>query len=429
MPSEMPAIDANSCGDWTENDKDMYKKYPFWLAQTQVERRKTWLTFKKLTKKRNWKPNMGSTMRGVRKNPSPHIRQFAFPNPLTERPTTDYVNVTETATDAILYWHEFESPVFYFLPSFTDFLDHVSDTGEDLMEKIERYEELFTRGMMFHMCPFMFVAQGNTVALVNTTPFDGLTLFDPATMGKSTAVLAGILANEGATATHLTMPALSVAMTKMSVNLGIPPFSGNGMPAGDNEALSQKYALITHEEAWTQFSFDPYLQQHKNCDLDVVNGAFRGSLFGRMTAKLESLPMFMKNDASFAEPETRVDNNLNLNQGETVPNPDYAEIVNSPWAISFLAGGQGYEEIDSGPPPSVFTKETPPDGFQGMKWNGEVYLTRNFLLECTDAAGNVKYKSNDRGRYVRYQADLTLGIFPKQRRNIIPILHKRKQTV
>jgi hypothetical protein len=172
------------------------------------------------------------------------------------------------------------------------------------------------------------------------------------------------------------------------------------------------------------------LQQHKNCDLDVVNGTFRGSLFGRLTAKLEHLPMYMKNTGIFEEPELRVGTNVTLNEGETLPNPDYAEIDNSPWAISFISGRPGYESISSGPPPSAFTKDTPPHNFPGMKWNGEVYLTKDFLLECVDpVTGAVRTKTNSKGRYLRYESTLNLGIFPKQRRSIIPILHKRKQGV
>lgn len=425
----MPEIDQDACRGWSENDIDLYNSYSFFLAKTQVERRKTWPTFGKLTRKKPWTRNHGPIMRGVRKNPSPHVRQQVNPNPLTSNPKVDINNLTETKTDTILYWQDFESPVLNWLPSFNDFLDHVSEFGEDMMEKVDRFEELFYRTMMFHMSPFMFICKENSVELVETTPFAGTSVLG-ANDGKSAAVLAGLIAAHGATASHLNMRALAHALTKMSINLGVPPFSGSGLPSGDNKGIDQKYLLITHEEAWTQFSFDPYLQTHKNCDLDVIYGQFQGSLFGRMTGRLEDKPMFLKADGTMPAPETRVETDVALNQGETVPNPTYTDVDQSPWAISWIAGQIGYDAIEIGPPPAAFTGNKPPHNFPGMQWNGEVYLTKNFLLECVDpTTGEVRPKLNSKGRYLRYEATAAMGVFPRQRRNLIPILHKRKQVV
>lgn len=433
----MPAVDQSTCQAWSEQDINLYNKYPFFLAKTEVEVRPKWETFTKLCKKRKWTPNMGNTMRGVRTNKSPNLRQFAFPQPLTANPSADVMNVVETTTDSILYWHDFESPVMYFLPSFTDFLEHITDTGVDIQEKVVRYEELFLRGMIFHMSPYMFIATGNTMKLVETTPFDGTTEFDPDTMGKTATFLQSMVAQYGAQMTNLTLPSIANGLTKMSVNLGIPPFSGSAMPSGDGKALDQQYAVITHEEAWYQMTFDPYIVNVKNCSLDLVNDSFGGSLFGRAKTKLESLPMYMKADGTFAEPELRVGNNVALNEGETVPNPVYANVAPadgaaatdcSPYAISFLSGNFGYETIDSGPPPAAFTGNKMPRNFPGMQWNGEVYLTKDFLLECVDPiTGDVRVKTNSKGRFIKYEGSLTMGIFPKQRRNVIPILHKRQQ--
>lgn len=431
----MPSVDQSICSAWTENDINLYNKYPFWLAKTNVDRRAKWQTFGKLCKKKPWKPNMGSTMRGVRMNYSPQLRQFAFPNPLTSQPLADFNNVTETATDTILYWQDFYTPNLYFLPSFQDFLDHVSDHGEDQMQKVTEYEELFYRGMMFHMSPFMFIAKGDTVDLVYNTPFAGTALYNPATAadGKSTAWLAAQIA-QNPQMSHLTLSCLAAAHIKMAVNLGIKPFSGSGL-GKDNQALDDKFALITHEEAYSQFNFDPYLLAHKDCNLDIIHEDFSGHLFGRIATKLESQPLYVKQDGTFAEPELRVNNNVALNQGETLPNPDYVNIQDpnngtacSPYAISWIAGDFAYDTITVGPPPSAFTKDTPPRNFPGMQWNGEVYLTKDFLIECVDPnTGAVRYMTNNMGRWIRFQANLNLGIFPRQRRNVIPILHKRKQ--
>lgn len=429
MPTAMPQLDVNTCSAWTENDRNLYNAYSFWLAKTQVTRRSTWLTFSRLIKKKKWKPNHGPVMRGVRVNFSPHLRQFATPVLLSQNPVEDVMNVTETTADAPLYWQEFGSPTFNFFPSFTDFLDHITDTGNDIMEKVERFEEIFYRGMIFHMAPFVYVAQEKTMLKVPMASFNGLSQLD-ATKGKTTADLANLIALHGGNATHLTLAALNASVTKLSVNEGIPFFGGADTQTGDNKPMEGKYLLITHEEAWDQFTFDPWLLQAKNCNLDIVHDQFRGSIFGRITSRMESLPMFMKDNGTFVAPEVRVSDPADLTgaDGETQPNPEYADPAQSPWAWSYIAGDVGYEGIEAGPPPAAFTKDTPPKNFPGMQWNGEVNLTKNFLLECPDpVTGEIRYKTNDKGRYIKYESTLHVGIFPRQRRSIIPILHKRKQ--
>ena len=432
MPMVMPQIDLDACRGWEENDINLYNAYSFFLAKNDVERRKTWPTFGKFTKKKPWTTKHGSTMRGVRKNPSPVIRQQVNPRPITDlTPLEDVINLTETKADTILYWHDFATPTLSWLPEFQDFLDHLNEFGTDLQLQIANYEELFLRTMMFHMSPFMFIAEGDKMTLVETTPFAGTTVLG-ANDGKSTAVLNGLINAYGGTMSHLTMRSLAHALTQMSVNLGIPPFSGTGMPSGDNKALDQKYCLVTGEEDWTQFSFDPYLQQYKNCQLDVVNGSFQGSLFGRMTAKLEARPMHFKSNGTQVAPETRVETDVMLNAGETIPNPVYTNMDanSSPYKVSFLMGDVGYDQIEVGPPPAAFSSNKAPKNFAGMKWNGEVYLTDNFLLECVDPnTGAVRYQANSKGRWLRFQGTGVYGIFPRQRRNVIPILHKRKQSI
>src|ERR1044072_4269338 len=100
MPFAIPSLDNNTCAAWTENDRNMYNAYSFFLAKMQVSRRPNWMTFSRLVKKKAWTPNHGPTMRGVRVNFSPHLRQFATPALLTSQPVEDVMNVTETTADA-----------------------------------------------------------------------------------------------------------------------------------------------------------------------------------------------------------------------------------------------------------------------------------------------------------------------------------------
>src|SRR5690606_14176646 len=139
----------------------------------------------KFTKKRKWTPKQGDTLRGVRKAPSPHLRQFAFPDPLKDTPKKDVMDVREVTTDAQIFRHRFESPVMNFFPEFNDLLDHSEAHVNDIAEKIERYEDMFIRGNVFHQSPYIFVVMaGGDVELVRTTPWTGLGAVDSTTDGK-----------------------------------------------------------------------------------------------------------------------------------------------------------------------------------------------------------------------------------------------------
>lgn len=428
MPlGSLPAIDAQICIGWTENQRDLYNSLDFYLAKTQVERRKTWAIWSKFLGKQRWTPNQGDTMRLVRTEPSPHMRQFANPALLSAAARKDVMNVRETRVDVNLHHHKFESPVLNFYPSFNDFMDHVDDHGKDIMEKMERFEDVYYRGMIFHMSPFAFCCKANgDVELVQTPFWDGLGEFNATTMGKNTPVVTDLLAR---TTGSLSLLAANKMLTIMENDLRIPFFQGTGTPGGDDSPLNGNYCLVTSSEAYNMFSFDPYLQQNKNCDLDVVNQSFRGKLFGRVTCRLEDLILRCKNDATWPAPELRVEAPANVyNLGETLPNPDYAYPVNSPFEVGFMVGAQGYKAVPVGPPPSKFTGDSPPHNFPAMFWNGEVQLTKQFLTECVDAdTGEVRLEMNTYGEYLKFISHATYAIAPIQRRNIIPVFYRRNR--
>jgi hypothetical protein len=428
--NQMPAVDIAVCSGWTENQLNLYNALPYYFAKLQVERRKTWTKWGKLTKKRKWSPNMGPIMRGVRKEPSPHLRQMFYPNPLSQMPKKDVMDVREVTQDAVLYRHRFESPALPFFPSFNDFMDHVDDHGQDIMEKIERAEDIFIRTNVFHMSPYMFLAQGNTMQLLPTAPWTGTGAFDQTNDGKSKALIAAQIQG-GLVTSGLTLAGLNYALTVMETDLRVPFFKGSGVGQSNIDTpLDGKYMLMTDSETYNQFTFDPYLQQNKNCDLDVVNDSFRGSIFGRITCQLEDLPLRYQLDGTLQAPEVRVGNGYNI--GETLPNPAYSlpDETGSPYTVSYLCGMGGYESLEVGPPPAPFSKDTPPENFPAMFWNGEVKITKQFLTQCADATtGLVVYEANTYGEYVKFISQIALGIMPAQRRNIIPILHKRKRGV
>jgi len=428
----IPAIDANICSGWTEQDVNLYNKLDFYLASMQFKRRQTWTTWQKFLGKRPWTPNMGSTMRAITKEPSPHIRQFFSPNEISTAPKKDVIDIRERKVDEQVYRHRFESLVLNFVPDFRDFMkDHVKANGEDIMAKQERAEDLFYRSRIYYYSPNVWLpdrAAGELITapmgLGTETVAAGVTTITGATAKTSAWIQAQVaqLGNPG----YLSFQTINKLVTVAENDIGVPPFAGSGLPKQD-AGLSDKYALVCSSEAFNQFTFDPWLLNNKNCALDVVNGRFKGSLFGRVTTIIEDKPLRCKADGTFTAPEVRELNPSAYNAGESTPNPAYTDINTSPYEWAFLVGAEGYEVINVGPPPAAFAGNGMPKGWGKMFWNGEVEITKNLLIPCYDAEGTLTWEPNNYGEYLKFISQVTYGILGKQKRNIIPILFKRKR--
>lgn len=427
MPvSSMPAINQEICTGWTENQITLYQSLDFYLAKMQVERRKTWPTWSKFFGKIRWTPNQGPLLRGVRAEPSPNLRQFAMPRIMSSAPMKDVMDVREVIAEANVRRHRFESPAFNFFPAFNDFMDHIDDNGKDIMEKIDRFEDLFLRTMVWHCSPYVFVALADgTVSLQASPNWSGLGNFTDGSDGKTAAWLTDMAAlNVG----PLTLSAANHALTIAENDLRIPFFKGSGMPSGDDKPLDGMYCLVTGSETYNSWTFDPYLQQNKNCDLDVVNQSYRGKLFGRITCRLEDMPLQFTNAGVFHAPEARTVSEESYLNNQSLPNDNYTSLTTSPNVVSFFVGASGYDAVEVGPPPSKFTSDTPPHNFPAMFWNGKVKLTKRFLVPCIDSStGEVTLEENTYGEYLKFISQAAFGALPKQRRFIIPIIHARKR--
>lgn len=424
MPNyTMPAIDQSVVASWNEQDVNLYNRLPYYLAKQQVDSRKTWATWSKFCGKRRWIPNSGDLMKGIRKEPSPHIRQMLFPNAIASLPKKDVIDVREIQTSAQVYRHRFESQVMNFVPSFRDFLnDHVDFHMKDIMEKQTRAEDIYIRGNIWYNSPYVWLPDRT----------DGELISAPTTLGNAAGTLAGSktsawvvenikqIGNQG----NLSLMTVNRLLTTMDVDLRALPFSGSGSQPADNKGMMDKYVLVCSSEAYNQFALDPFLLSHKNAQLDIIQEGFRGNLFGRVTCRLEDMPLRFAADGSIPAPETREGNPAAWDYNTTVVNPDYR---NAAYEVAWLVGAEAYEVIEVGPPPAAFASNGMPKGFGKMFWNGEVQIAKNFLIEMMDDEGNIKYDTNQYGEYLKLISQVTYGILPVLRRNIVPILFKRKR--
>src|SRR5438552_3628948 len=102
-------------------DVNKFQKLPFYLAMNQSSMFPKWNVYNSLFGKISWQPNMGTTLRGVKAEPTPVGRALFYPAEVTSIPNKDIFETTESAEDATLKLHDFDSNQFHFLPSFQDF--------------------------------------------------------------------------------------------------------------------------------------------------------------------------------------------------------------------------------------------------------------------------------------------------------------------
>jgi len=424
----VPLPDASICAGWSEQDRFIYNRLNYYLVKMQIEYKQTWQVYANLVGTKKWQQNMGPVMRSVTKEPSPINRQFFNPAPITGVTKKDVIDVRERSTDDIVYKHRWESPVMNFLPNFQDFLtDHVTFANDDISAKLQYYNDIFIRGYIFGYSPFLYVANrdgGNELQTAQqgypTYNYDVANMQTTLTgAGKTTGYLQAILPTLGNPG-NLSLNTINLATTILETDLRMPPFMGQ--QAKDNPAVQNMYCLICSGEAYNQFIYDPWLLNHKNIELDVVKDGFKGSLFGRVTCKLEPLPIRINADGSIPDPELRELNPAAFNAGESVPNPSY---VNAPYEVAFLCSyGEGYKAIEVGAPPKDFAKGLP-EGFGAMHWNGETKITKNILTQCQDANGVTQIDTNKYGEHLQIIAQATYGCSGEQKRSIFPIIFKR----
>ena len=414
---------------WQEVDRALYNQLPIYLNKRQVEYIKEYDIWGKLLDADPWVANVGTTMRGVNKVPAPTVRGQFLPNPITQEPLRDIIEVRETREDVQLYRHNFESGIFHFLSTFQDFLtDHIDFHSEQIAEKIIVGKDLFYRTAIFHGSPFIYIC-GPTDGLteVRTAP----SWVSPAiSLIKTQAYLQTIIPKIGGT---LDLRNIKKLGTVMYSDLRAVPFTGKLLPDGtDGNGLKQKYCLVCSSEVWDGFTDDnagSYLLENKALDLDVVTAGFQGSLFGRWTTKHECKEMRIALDGTIPAPDSVEESGAAYDFGDTVPNPVW---VNAPIGVAWAVGSSTWKAKRVGPPPKYFAdgmKGMTLNQFNSMDWSGKVHLTRNLLVPRPDGGGTggIIYDTNKYGDRCQLIADAVMGIAPLRRRNLVPILYRRQR--
>lgn len=425
---QLPSIDQNICGSWTQQQTDLYNKLPFYLMEAEADYRKHWTVYNKLLNPIAWKPNMGDTMRRILAEPAPIMRQEAYPVTLDTKPKTDVINYRERKADAKPRWHDFVSPHFSFLPEFQDFMKHIDENMENINRQVTIFEDIFYRTMLFHHAPYVYVVGvGLVEAPVGDPASDG-------SSGKTDAwIQAQITSLSGVQAIGLPFVELFKALNVFEQDIGASPFEGTGTPKGDSAPLNEKYCLVHSPESWNNFVDDPWLKENRPINMNIVTDAFRGEIFGKVRCRQERFPIRYAIDEDFAptrhNPEVIEENPDRPDFGRTKPNTLYSRVKNSPIEVAFLLGGNAADYIQTGPPPSEYTKDLDQGAAVKMNWNGKSYMTKEFLVPCKDENGTTVYEANSFGRYLRIQASLSLGISMINMHNVLPIIFKRKATV
>lgn len=432
MPSfAMPAIDATICANWPEQDQHTYNRLPFYLDKAEASERDRWETWEPvLTDTIDWKPNMGDTLKLVMTEQAPVIRQSARPNSIATEAKGDYFNVRERTSTASLVWQKFFSPKFRFLPNFQDFMKgQLIPTRKTIESQIRMFKEFFYRTYCWDHAPRVYVCGVGVVDAPVGVNADG-------TPKKTNAWIQSLLQSMAPTSGYLTYQEVYNIASVAMEEIGMEPYSGSSTPPGNGESgLNEQYCLIQSPESYLQFVNDPWVKENRALALDIVNSRFKPTPFGLIKSRLEKYPWRWKTTADLVPsepaPEVWVTDQNSSEYNRRLPNPDYSKISNSPFELSwFLGQSGGIRRISVGAPPDMFAGGTgDPAKIAGMEWNGRVYATKNFPIQCADANGNTQLDLNSFGEYLRFQSALTLGAVAVNPHNVLPIICRRRRGI
>jgi hypothetical protein len=418
MPVQTDVGDMSLNSLYSAQNQAQFSKLAVYFALNQIERIPQLEVYSKMFGDIPWQSNMGTTLQGLRVEPTPKVRGDFRPNAVTTRANVDIFDQREYKEQAVVYWHKVQSPLIYFLRNWQDFISNqVQPAVNDINEQVVYLNEMFIRTGMWDRAPFLYVCGAN----------------GPYTPMPHNGVVGGVGANPktqqvlqqlfGATTPDaLTLPAIHNALVTLQVDAGAAPISNpaSALPK-ENDLLRGNYVLVTSSEAYGQLIWDTAFQRIRSINDNYVNNRFMDHLFGQLAVKGEQYPLRFDVNGNVVAPEV-----VDEPSGETVPNPNYASPAIALYEVAWIMGGSCYRSVRIGPPPKDFSGGVSAKQANGMNWNGKVYITDKILIRDGAAPNNIEY--NSYGEYLRIQGTITMGLLAGRPRSCIPIIFQRRRT-
>lgn len=379
-----------------------------------------------------WKQNMGDILQGIVAEPSPIVNQVHRPKNITELPLKTTASTWERGNTARVKRHNFESPLFNFLPSFRDFRTRQLDfAAKDLARQVAVGYEFFIRDQVFGNSPNVYIVNNSSssgsatvtdpvIACPFGLPTDAGSVKDAAWLAETGALVGP--AGRG----FLDYRQILATAAYAQDFLGMSPYQGSlGTEPGDNAIFHGKYVLLGERGIYNALPFDAHILNTKPLAMNLLNDGFKGAIGPNIIFKEEQFSLRFDETGAMPAPQVELmldDTGYSTTNAtrQVIPNPDY---VKAPYGVAFLIGADAYEDIDVGPPPSEFTGASiSGQRFNKLNWNGEVRMTDNVLVNY--GSGNLD--TNKYGEYLQLIADTVLGIVPKNNRNVLPIIYRRR---
>ena len=159
-------------GLWDQQDISSYNRLPVWMAMQQVQRMQLYSRWQNMFPKIKWKQNMGDILQGVIAENSPITIQIHRPKNITELPLKTVASTWERGNSSRVKRHNFESPLFNFLPSFRDFrTKQLKFAAEDLARQIAFGFDAFVRDNVFQNSQNVYIVDNTTGTPVISAPF------------------------------------------------------------------------------------------------------------------------------------------------------------------------------------------------------------------------------------------------------------------